>query len=39
VLEVAVEMTGLPEKQLRKLLDPAALTKGGIVEGGGGGGG
>ena len=36
VLEVAVEMTGLPEKQLRKLLDPAALTKGGIVAGGGG---
>jgi fumarate hydratase, class II len=38
VLEVAVEMSGLPEKQLRKLLDPAALTKGGIGTGGGGGG-
>ena len=37
VLEVAVELSGLPEKQLRRLLDPAALTKGGIVAGGGGG--
>jgi fumarate hydratase, class II len=33
VLEIAVEMSGLPEKQLRKLLDPVALTKGGIREG------
>ena len=30
VLEVALEDSGLSEKQLRKLLDPAALTKGGI---------
>ena len=30
VLEIALEDSGLPEKQLRKLLDPAALTKGGI---------
>jgi len=30
VLEVAVEMSGLPEKELRRLLDPAALTIGGI---------
>jgi fumarate hydratase class II len=30
VLEVAKEMTRLSEKQLKKLLDPAALTKGGI---------
>ena len=37
VLEVAKEMTSLTEKQLRKLLDPAALTKGGIGVGGGGG--
>ena len=38
VLEVAVEMTKLPEKQLRRLLDPAALTRGGIGSGGGAGG-
>jgi fumarate hydratase, class II len=30
VLEVAVEMSGLPEKELRRLLDPATLTRGGI---------
>jgi fumarate hydratase class II len=30
VLEVAIELSGLPEQQLRKLLDPAALTRGGI---------
>jgi fumarate hydratase class II len=36
VLEVAVEMTVLSEKQLRKLLDPKGLTKGGIGGGGGG---
>ncbi|MGH8085140.1 MAG: class II fumarate hydratase [Lysobacter sp.] len=30
VLEVAVEVTGLAEKELRRLLDPAALTRGGI---------
>jgi len=39
VLEVAMAATGLPEKQLRRLLDPAALTRGGIHGGGGGGGG
>lgn len=39
VLDVAVEATGLPEKELRRLLDPTALTRGGIQEGGGGGGG
>jgi fumarate hydratase class II len=38
VLEVAVEMTSLPEAKLRKLLDPKALTKGGIGMGGGSGG-
>ena len=36
VLEVAKEMTTLTEKQLRKLLDPARLTKGGIGPGGSG---
>ncbi len=30
VLDVAMELSGLPEKQLRVLLDPAALTQGGI---------
>ena len=30
ILEVAKETTGLSEKELKKLLDPAALTKGGI---------
>ena len=30
VLEVAREATGLPEAKLRKLLDPAALARGGI---------
>jgi fumarate hydratase class II len=39
VLDVAVERSGLPEKQLRKLLDAAALTKGGIHGGGTGSGG
>ena len=34
VLEVAVEMSGLSEAELRKLLDPAALTRGGIQAGG-----
>ncbi|RPE81524.1 class II fumarate hydratase [Vulcaniibacterium tengchongense] len=38
VLEVAVEATGRSEKELRALLDPAALTRGGIREGMGGGG-
>ncbi len=31
VLAVALEDSGLSEKQLRKLLDPAALTKGGLA--------
>jgi fumarate hydratase class II len=30
VLDVARDATGLPEKKLRELLDPAALAKGGI---------
>ncbi len=30
VLEVAMEVTGLPEKTLKALLDPAVLAKGGI---------
>ena len=38
VFDVALEMSGVPEKQLRRLLDPAALTRGGIHGGGGGGG-
>jgi fumarate hydratase class II len=38
VLEVAKEDSGLSESELRKLLDPAALTAGGIHAGGGGGG-
>ncbi|MGO4220471.1 class II fumarate hydratase [Lysobacter sp. TAF61] len=38
VLEVAVEVSGLPAQDLRQLLDPAALTRGGIHEGAGGGG-
>jgi fumarate hydratase class II len=38
VLDVATEMTGLSDKQLRKLLDPRGLTKGGIGSGGGAGG-
>jgi len=33
VLEVAVEVTGMPEATLRRLLDPAALTRGGIGSG------
>ena len=37
VLEVALEDSGLPEKELRRLLDPADLTKGGIKAGAGGG--
>ncbi len=32
VLEVALEMTDLPEEELRKLLDPKRLTRGGIPE-------
>ncbi len=39
VLEVAIESSGLSEKELRGLLDPRALTRGGINEGAGGSGG
>jgi fumarate hydratase class II len=35
VFDVALEMSGLPEEQLRRLLDPAALTRGGMQGGGG----
>ena len=38
VLEVAMQMSGLSEKELRRLLDPAALTRGGIHAGAGSGG-
>jgi len=38
VLEVAMEVTGLPEKTLRPLLDPALLARGGIHGKPGGGG-
>ena len=38
VLEVAVEMSGLAEDELRRLLDPAAMTRGGLVAGASGGG-
>ncbi|HZX81376.1 MAG TPA: lyase family protein, partial [Lysobacter sp.] len=38
VLDVAAEETGMPRDQLRRLLDPAALTEGGIREGLSGGG-
>ena len=37
VLDIAVEDSGLSASELRKLLDPVALTKGGIHEGGGSG--
>ena len=37
VLDVALEMTGLSERELRRLLDPAALTRGGIRGGSAGG--
>jgi len=39
VLDVAKEDSGLSEAELRRLLDPAELTAGGIHAGGGGGGG
>ncbi|MEL1264636.1 class II fumarate hydratase [Pseudoxanthomonas putridarboris] len=39
VLDVAREVTGLPEKTLKPLLDPAVLAKGGIHGKAGGGGG
>jgi fumarate hydratase, class II len=35
VFDVALEMSGLGEEQLRRLLDPAALTRGGLLGGGG----
>ena len=38
ILDVAVEATGMPDKQLRALLDPTALTRGGIKGAGAGGG-
>jgi fumarate hydratase class II len=38
ILDVALETTGLSKAELAKLLDPAALTKGGIHGGGGAGG-
>jgi fumarate hydratase, class II len=37
ILEVAAQLSGLSREQLVKLLDPAALTRGGIKGGGGGG--
>jgi fumarate hydratase, class II len=37
VLDVAREMSGLSDAELRRLLDPAALTKGGLHGGGGSG--
>ncbi|HEY0179492.1 MAG TPA: class II fumarate hydratase [Dokdonella sp.] len=37
ILDVAVETTGLSRKELERLLDPAALTKGGIHGGSAGG--
>ena len=33
IVEVAREMSGLPEKELRRLLNPAALTRGGVRAG------
>jgi len=38
IMDVALETTGLSKAELQKLLDPMALTKGGIHGGGGGGG-
>ena len=38
VLEVAIEMSGLAADELRRLLDPAAMTRGGIIVGVSGGG-
>jgi fumarate hydratase class II len=37
ILEVAAEMTDLSREELRRLLDPQSLTRGGIGAGGGGG--
>ncbi len=39
VFEIALEDSGLPAETLKELLDPAALTRGGIQAGGGSGGG
>ena len=39
IMDVALETTGLSKEELKKLLDPMTLTKGGIHGGGGGGGG
>ena len=38
IIEVAAEMTDLPREELRRLLDPAELTQGGIKGGTSGGG-
>ncbi|MFC4761575.1 class II fumarate hydratase [Dyella koreensis] len=38
IMDVALETTGLSKDELKQLLDPMALTKGGIHGGGGGGG-
>jgi fumarate hydratase class II len=37
VFDVALEMSGLKPDELRRLLDPAALTRGGLQGGGGSG--
>ncbi|MBS0589638.1 MAG: class II fumarate hydratase [Proteobacteria bacterium] len=37
ILDVALEVTGLPRAELEKLLDPAALTRGGVHGGSSGG--
>ena len=37
IMDVALETTGLSKEELKKLLDPMTLTKGGIHGGGGGG--
>jgi fumarate hydratase, class II len=37
VFDVALEMSGLSKEELQRLLDPAALTSGGLQGGGGGG--
>ncbi|HEV2681108.1 MAG TPA: hypothetical protein VGV14_11455, partial [Rhodanobacter sp.] len=37
ILDVALETTGLSQAELKKLLDPLTLTKGGIHGEGGGG--
>jgi fumarate hydratase, class II len=38
VMDVAIEKSGLSKEELKKLLDPRALTKGGIHGSGSGGG-